>query len=215
MEEDALRAQIISVAKQMNKVGINQGKSGNLSARISGGMLITPSSIEYDNLKQEDIVFVNSKGYQCLEIDSPRASSEWKLHSDIFSSRRDVGAVLHCHSIYATALACHSQSIPSFHYMVAIAGGVDIRCARYATFGTEKLSTNALKALEGRDACLLAHHGLVALGKNLVHALNLAVEVEVLAKMYLSACQLGEPPSLDKTEMHKILDKFKTMNYNL
>jgi L-fuculose-phosphate aldolase len=142
-----------------------------------------------------------------------RPSSEWRFHRDILAARPEVGAVLHCHSTYATTLACHHRGIPAFHYMVAVAGGADIRCAPYATFGTQALSDAALAALEGRRACLLGQHGMIALGATPEKALALAVEVEVLARMYVQALTLGAPPVLDEAEMARVLEQFRRMSY--
>ena len=169
----------------MNVLGLNQGTSGNVSVRIPGGLLITPSSLAYELMCPEDLVAIDLHGQPLAEaVVSDRVprrpSSEWRLHADIFATRPDVQAVLHCHSIHATAIACHGRAIPPFHYMTAVAGGDDIRCAAYATFGTEELSRLAVQALQDRLACLLAQHGQVALGAHggLQQALRIAVEVE-------------------------------------
>lgn len=191
----------------MNALGLNQGTAGNLSARVPGGLLITPSGLPYDETKPADIVALDPAG-------KPRGrlapSSEWRIHLDIMRARPEVGAVLHAHSMFATTLACLGRDIPAFHYMIAVAGGVDIRCAPYATFGTEALSRHALRALAGRKACLLANHGLIVVGGDLKDALRLAVEVETLAAMYWRALQLGEPVMLSKAEMARVLKKFES-----
>ncbi len=211
-----LKQQIIDTLNKMNASGINQGSSGNISVRYKDGMLITPSSIAYENLKQSDILY---KDLYSKKIESGShqkniiPSSEWKLHAEILKSRNEINAVLHCHSIYATALACHHRSIPSFHYMTAVAGGANIRCSEYATFGTEDLAINAIKALKNRSACLLANHGQISIGLNIREAFDLAIEVETLSKIYLKSFQLGEPKHLGPSEMKKITMKFKSMEY--
>ena len=203
----ALRADIIATARRMNALGINQGKSGNLSQRIPGGFLVTPTGMDYDRLKPADIVPMDFAGrHQGARL----PSSEWRFHRDILRARPETEAVIHTHAMFATTLACLGRGIPSFHYMVAVAGGDDIRCAPYATFGTEELSRCALAALEGRKACLLANHGMIAVGPSLKAALALAVEVEALAAMYWRALQVGEPRLLDRAEMVRVLEKFKT-----
>lgn len=202
----ALRAEIIESCKAMNRLGINQGTSGNISARVPEGFLITPSGVPYDDLTPEMIVAMDLEGGYVGEL---RPSSEWRMHFDIYRTRPDAGAVVHTHAVNATALSCLKRGIPAFHYMVASAGGPDIRCARYATFGTAQLSRNMLKALDGRDACLLANHGVICLAPKLARALWLAGEVETLARQYIAACQLGEPTILSKAEMQVVIDRFK------
>ena len=201
----ALRLAVIRTACDMNALGINRGKSGNVSARIDGGFLVTPSALPYEQTAPDDIVAVDRDG----EARGRRApSSEWRFHRDIYAARPEVMAIVHTHSPFATTLACLDRGIPAFHYMIAVAGGSDIRCAPYATFGTQELSDHALRALEGRNACLLAHHGLIAVGTSLEQALALAVEVEALAEMYWRALQVGEPRSLDEREMREVLERF-------
>ncbi len=212
-EEEELREEIVLVARQMNSIGLNQGTSGNLSRRINDGLLITPSSLSYEEMQSEDIVAIDLFGNP-LAKNQYKPSSEWRIHADIFANRPEIKAVLHCHSIHATALSCHQKSIPSFHYMTAIAGGNDIRCARYATFGTKELSKLVLLALKDRLACLLAHHGQIAVGENLKGAIKIAVEVETLAHIYLQACQLGEPPLLSPKVMEAVHNQFNKMNYH-
>jgi L-fuculose-phosphate aldolase len=204
------RQEIIATALRMNALGINQGSSGNLSCRVAGGFLVTPTSIPYEELAPEDVV---AMGFDGSFEGRHRPSSEWRFHRDILQRRVDIDTVLHVHSVHATALACHGLGIPAFHYMVAVAGGTTIRCAEYATFGTEELSANALEALEGRSACLLANHGVIALGKSLAHALRLAVEVETLARQYLAARVIGEPHILTDAEMARVLEQMRRMSY--
>ncbi|WP_010313034.1 class II aldolase/adducin family protein [Synechococcus sp. CB0205] len=217
MSDLDLREQLVDCARRMQASGINQGTSGNLSVRIAGGMLITPSSLPYEQMQPSDLVALDLKG-EPLFIPADgrpqrRPSSEWRLHADVLASRPEVQAVLHCHSIHATALACHGRDIPPFHYMTAVAGGHDIRCAPYATFGTQELSDGVVQALEGRLACLMAQHGQVALGPTLDKALALAVEVETLARIYLQALALGEPPLLSGEQMEQVRHQFRTLLY--
>jgi len=205
-----LRKEIIATCRGMNASGINQGTSGNVSARWKDGLLITPSGLPYDQMEVEDIVFMHIDGTYEHEL---VPSSEWRFHRDIMAARPDAGAVLHAHSTFATALAVHQRGIPPFHYMVALAGGDDIRCAPYATFGSQELSDAALAALEGRDACLLGHHGMIALGADLDKALALAVEVETLARQYIHALALGEPPRLSSEEIAAVALRMRGLGY--
>jgi L-fuculose-phosphate aldolase len=208
LEHLTLRQGIIDTCREMNATGLNQGTSGNVSHRIENGMLITPTSLPYAAMQPEDIVEMSFDAtYEGLH----RPSSEWRFHRDILRERSDANVVLHTHSVYSTTLAIHERGIPCFHYMVAVAGGVDIRCAPYACFGTQALSDHALKALEGRNACLLAHHGLIVLAENFARALWLATEVEVLAKMYVHALAIGEPPLLSTAEMTQVIEQIRRM----
>ncbi|HLL05297.1 MAG TPA: class II aldolase/adducin family protein [Myxococcaceae bacterium] len=207
LEHLSRREELIATGRRMNASGLNQGTSGNLSARVEGGFLVTPTGMEYEGLRPEDLVLMRFDGSH----EGPRRpSSEWRFHRDILAARPEVNAVLHAHSMFSTTLACLRRPIPAFHYMVAMAGGTSIRCAPYATFGTEELSGHAVAALEGRKACLLANHGLITVGVDLAAAFKLAVEVETLAAMYLRALQVGEPVLLDEAEMAVVLEKFKT-----
>ncbi len=205
MSELGLRQQIIATALRMNELRINRGRSGNVSARTADGFLVTPSGLPYEETTPEDIAAVTLTGH----ASGPRQpSSEWRFHRDIYAARGDVGAIVHTHSTFATTLACLRRGIPAFHYMVAVAGGKDIRCADYATFGTQALSDRALAALEGRNACLLANHGMIAVGDTLAGALALAVEVEALAEQYWRTLQTGTPSLLSDAEMDVVLQKF-------
>ena len=212
LDDQALRQQLVAVARRMNGTGLNQGTSGNLSVRIEEGILVTPSSLPYEQMEVGDLVALDLSG-QPLKEKQRRPSSEWRLHADVLSCRPEAMAVLHCHPIHATALACHDRGIPAFHYMVAVAGGDEIRCAPYATFGTKELSDNVVNALAQRNACLLARHGMVTLGKDLESALRVAVEVETLARMYLQALQLGEPPLLSTQQMQAVHAQFRGLHY--
>ena len=213
-DEVALREAIVATARGMNALGINRGKSGNVSARLRNadidGYLITPTGVPYDATSADDLVAMRLDGGEETARGPLRPSSEWRFHRDLYATRTDVGAVVHTHSPFATTLACLDRGIPPFHYMVATAGGKDIRCAHYATFGTQELSDHALAALDGRRACLLSHHGLIAVGATLEDALALAVETETLAEMYWRALQIGEPTLLPDAEMARVLDKFHT-----
>ena len=213
LDEDSndLRRAVIDTARAMNDAGINVNKAGNVSVRCTrgrhDGVLITPTGLGYETLRPDDLVFLR------LADGAPTgrraASSEWRFHLDILRARPQFAAIVHTHSPSATALACHGRAIPPFHYMVAAAGGTDIRCAPYATFGTQALSDHALAALAGRKACLLAHHGVIACEASLPQALALAIEVEHLARVYLAALALGEPPRLPDDEMARVLAKFE------
>ena len=206
-----LRQALLATARRMNREGINQGTSGNLSVRARPGFLITPSGLAYDRCRAADMVPMTFDGGW---TGTKRPSSEWRIHRDVMADRPEVGGVLHAHSTHATALACLGKGIPAFHYMVAVANGPDIRCAPYATFGTEALSRHVLKALAGRKACLMANHGMLVLGADLDDALARAIEVEKLAEMYLKALQGGRPKILGAAEMRVVLDKFKDYGRN-
>lgn len=210
MTQQQLRKQIIATALAMNSPGINRGTSGNVSARWESGFLITPSGLPYEDTKPSDIVFVDSAG---KARGKHLPSSEWRFHHDIYRSRSDVRAVVHTHSSFATTLACLGKNVPAFHYMIAVAGGDSIRCAPYATFGTQQLSTNALNALKDRKACLLANHGMITIGPNLDKALALTVEVEALCEQYWRALQIGKPAILSAKEMRTVLKKFATYGH--
>ncbi|KAK46652.1 fuculose phosphate aldolase [Caballeronia jiangsuensis] len=210
-DESALRRAIVATSLEMERLGINQGTSGNVSARYREGLLITPSGVSARELDEKQIVWLPldiADDAELLRMERP--SSEWRIHRDILRARDDINAVVHTHSIAATALAIHGRDIPALHYMVAAAGGKSIRCAPYAIFGSQQLSDHALAALDDRRACLLAHHGVIALGADLARAVWLAHEVEVLAKQYLLALQIGAPPLLSDEQMDEVLEKFKT-----
>lgn len=205
--EASLRADIIDTARRMNALGINQGQSGNVSARYGAGFLVTPSGTPYDALGPDDIVQVALDG---TATGSRPPSSEWRFHRDIYASRPEAGAIVHTHSAYATTLACRGRGIPAIHYEVAFAGGNDIRCAPYRSFGTQELADVALRALAGRKACLLAHHGVIVFDDDLRLALSLADKVEAMARLYWQALQVGEPPVLDDAEMARMAERFRT-----
>lgn len=191
----------------MNRLGINQGRSGNVSVRVPEGFLVTGSGIAYETMEPRHVVAMDLDGGYHGAVPP---SSEWRMHLDLMRTRPDVQAVVHTHSPCATALSCLRLAIPAFHYMVAVAGGPDIRCADYATFGTEALSRAMLAAIEGRSACLLANHGVVAIGSSLADALARALEVETLAKQYWIARTLGAPVLLPDEEMAVVLARFRS-----
>ena len=210
MSETEARREVIARAREMAGMGLAGGTSGNLSRRWGEGFLITPSGIAYGDLTAGDIVAMSLDG----AAHGRRApSSEWRIHRDIFRARPEIGAIVHTHSLYATTLAIASRDIPALHYMIAAAGGPTIRCAPYATYGSQALSDHALAALDGRMACLLAHHGALALGPDLTRALWLAGEVETLAHHYYNALALtpvlGEPAVLPDGEIARVVEKFK------
>lgn len=204
---DALRQNLIDIAIAMNRSGINQGTSGNLSVRCETGMLVTPSGMAYSALEPDDIVFVDQSG---KPTGRRLPSSEWRIHHAVYAARPDAGAILHAHPTFCTALACMQKPIPAFHYMVAVAGGKDIPCSPYATFGSQELSEQVLETLQGRRACLMANHGLICFSADLDGALALAIEVEQLAHTYLQCLAVGEPEILDGAEMDRVLIKFRT-----
>lgn len=206
-EDAGLRAAVIAAALKMSALGINQGQSGNVSMRCGDGFLVTPSGLPYDSLTPADIVHVALDG---TASGARPPSSEWRFHRDIYAHRPEAGAIVHTHSTFATTLACLGHSIPAIHYEVAFAGGHDIRCAPYRSFGTQELADVALKALEGRKACLLAHHGVIAFDDSLPLALSLADKVESMARLYWQALQVGEPALLDDAEMARMVSRFRT-----
>lgn len=197
---------VVTVAKTMDEAGLAPGKSGNVSCREGDGFLITPSGIPYHELVPADIARLDAAGK--VRAASRRPSSEWRMHAAIYSRRPEVQAIVHTHSPNATALACAHRSIPAFHYMIALAGG-EVRCAPYATFGSEELAAHAVAGLEGRRATLLANHGVVAVGTSLRAALGVAIEVENLARQYLALLAAGlEPVILDAAEMARVIERF-------
>ncbi|WP_038054675.1 L-fuculose-phosphate aldolase [Thioalkalivibrio sp. ALJ1] len=205
-EETRLREAIIHTGLETNRRGLNQGTSGNISARLGAGMLITPSGVRYEDLEPDDLVYVDANGRW---LDGRKPSSEWHFHRAILQARPELHAVVHVHSVYASVVAIQGRDIPALHYMVAAAGGNSIRCAPYATFGTENLSQQAVTALEGRTACLLANHGMIAAGPSLERALWLTEEVELLAQQYVLSLQIGGPQLLDDAEMERVMEKFR------
>lgn len=206
--QNSLAAAVLDTARAMNSAGINRGTAGNVSARDPqqpASFLITPSGMNYAEIGAADIVTMAIDGtWQGVR----QPSSEWRFHRDIYAAKSEVGAVLHAHSPFATSLACMGCAIPPFHYMIARFGGKDVRCAAYATFGTQELSDEALAALQDRSACLLAHHGMVVCGRDLRQALALAIELESLCEQYWRVLQIGTPKLLSDDEMKRVLGKF-------
>lgn len=200
-DELATRQAIIDACRRMNALGINQGTSGNISVRFGDGLLLTPTSVPYDAMTPDQIVFMAMDGSHAAE---QKPSSEWRFHLDILKARADVNAVVHAHPTYCTILAIMGMDIPPVHYMIAAAGGDSIRCAPYATFGTAELSKHAVRALVDRLACLLDHHGMIAVGNTLDKAMWLAVEVETLARQYHGCLQIGKPPLLSSAEIERV-----------
>ena len=199
--------QVIKYAKMLNVKNLSALRSGNISVRYKNGFLITPSGVKYSQLETEDVVFVSLDG----KFDSlkQRPSSEWRIHKDIYINKKEANAVVHAHSTHATAVSAHGKSIPAFHYMVALAGGDDIKCAEYATFGTEELSKNILEALDKRKACLMSNHGQVVFDTNLEKAFELAEEIENICYQYINTLKIGIPKILSNNEMKKVLEKVK------
>lgn len=210
MDEATLRQEIVEQARAMNALGINQGTSGNISARCGERMLITPSATPYETMQPEQIAAMRFKGKRGAWVGKLKPSTEWRFHFDILRGRPDAGAVVHSHATYCTTLAILRKPIPAVHYMIAAFGGTDVRCAPYATFGTAELAKHALKALEGRNACLLANHGMIVVGATLAKAMWLAVELETIAKQYCLALQLGEPVILSDAEIAETAKSFST-----
>ena len=203
------RKAIIAACKSMNELGINQGTSGNISVRVGGYMVITPTALPYEKMKPADLCRMPIAG-EYGRFEGPlKPSTEWRFHLDIMRARPEVGSVVHCHSNYATALAICHKPIPAIHYMIAAAGGPTIKVAEYATYGTKELSDNALKALEGRTCCLLGNHGQIATGPTLDRALWLAVELETLAKQYVLTQMIGGARILPDDEIATVVEKFR------
>jgi L-fuculose-phosphate aldolase len=201
------RLDVIKYAKMLNSKKLSALRSGNISVRYKEGFLITPSGTQYSSLKRKDIVFVSLKGV--FEKKRGIPSSEWRFHQDIYLKKKKAKAIVHAHSTFATAISAHGKSIPAFHYMVAMAGGNDIKCAEYSTYGTRQLSKNILKALKNRSACLIGNHGQIAFSENLSKAFELAEEVENLSHQYITTLKIGRPKILSFKEMKKVLKKAK------
>jgi L-fuculose-phosphate aldolase len=210
IDEAVLRRAIVDACRQMNAIGINQGTSGNISARLGDALLVTPSGVPYDELRPEDLPVMTLTGEHGAWAGPLRPSSEWRFHVDIMKARPEVGAIVHTHSLYATTLAIARKEIPACHYMIAAAGGPTIRCATYATFGTAELSAAALVALEGRTCCLLANHGMIATGPDLKKAMWLAVELETIAKQYYLSLCIGGPVILSDAEIATVQERFRS-----
>ncbi|MDC0344038.1 class II aldolase/adducin family protein [Pelagibacteraceae bacterium] len=206
-----IKAEVIKFSKKLNITNLSALRSGNISVRTKekgvDGFYITPSGMKYSSLKNKDIVFVSLKGIYNKKKSKP--SSEWRFHQDIYVNKKEANAIVHAHSTCATAVSSHQKNIPAFHYMVAVAGGEDLKCSKYATFGTKQLSRNIIKALKNRTACLIANHGQVALEESLDKAFELAQEVENICQQYINALRIGIPKTLSKKEMKIVSGKFK------
>jgi L-fuculose-phosphate aldolase len=206
-----LKAEVIRYSKKLNSTNLSALRSGNISIRTKekgvDGFYITPSGMKYSALKNKDIVFVSLKGIFDKKKNKP--SSEWRFHQDIYVNKKEAKAIVHAHSSCATAVSSHQKNIPAFHYMVAVAGGEDLKCTKYATFGTKQLSRNIIIALKNRSACLIANHGQVAFGDSLERAFELAQEIENICHQFINALRIGIPKILSKKEMKIVLGKFK------
>ena len=202
-----LRLELIETCRGMNRLGINKGTSGNVSVRHGNGLLVSPTGIGYDAMRPEDVVQLDWDGQFEGDV---LPTSEWRFHRDILAARPDLNAVVHTHSVHATAVAIMGRGIPAIHYMIAAAGGPDIRCAPYATFGTQELADAVLAAMADRRACLLAHHGVIAGHVSMARALSLAGTVEELAQQYLLCLPHGEPPVLAPDEIARVVEKFRS-----
>jgi L-fuculose-phosphate aldolase len=200
------RADVLATARAMNANGLNRGTAGNVSVRHEDGFFVTPTGMDYEESVPEDIAFVGLDG---RAEGRRKPSSEWRFHRDIYAARSEAGAIIHTHAPFATALACRGEAIPPFHYMIARFGGTDIRCAAYATFGTQELSDGMLRALEGRCACLMDHHGMLVFGQDLKQTLALAVEFEALCEQYWRVLALGPARVLPEEEMLRVIEKFR------
>ena len=215
------KQEVIEYAKKLNTENLSPLRSGNISIRGVNeeidGFFITPSGVKYDDLTTDSIVFLELNENNNIKKISDKVinpSSEWRFHQDIYIEKRDAHAIVHAHSANAAAVSAHGKNIPAFHYMVALAGGNNIKCAEYATFGTKELSQNIIKALDGRKACLMSNHGQVAFGKSLSEAFELAEEIENICHQYINTIKLGNPKILSDKEMKKILDKTKNYKKN-
>jgi len=202
------RRELLEVARRMSSAGLSHGTSGNLSVRVERGLLITPTGTPYDEMSTEDMVELMFDGHMPHGQRLP--SSEWRLHRDIYQRRADANAIIHTHSRFCTTLACLRQSIPAVHYMISVTGSSTVRCAPYATFGSEELSQATVETLGTDNACLMANHGMVAVGASLDAALKVASNVELLAELYLRALQVGQPHVLDDAEMARVIERFRT-----
>ena len=209
-DKKELTSLLASSALKLQEMGLNHGATGNCSCRDDDTFLITPSGVDTENLSADKMVRMDFSGNIVESKFNLKPSSEWRFHQDIMSNREEVGAVVHTHSIYASSVSLFNKEIPPFHYMIAVAGGDSVRCAPYAMFGTQELSDNIIGALDDRKACLIANHGLVAIGENLREALQIAEEIEHLCHLYIEAKKLGEPNLLNEEQMSEVIKRFKT-----
>jgi L-fuculose-phosphate aldolase len=210
MSKKKKSASLIDTAIQLQNMGLNHGATGNCSCRDGDTYLITPSGVDTINLSEDKVIRMDFEGNIIDSISNLKPSSEWRFHQDIMSQRKEVGAVVHTHSVYASTLSLFGDELPPFHYMIAVAGGASVRCAPYAMFGTQELSDNIINALVDRKACLIGNHGLIAVGDNLMEAFHIAEEVEHLCHLYIEAKKLGEPNLLSKKQMSDVIERFQT-----
>ena len=210
MSKQTKAANLVETALHLEQIRLNHGATGNCSCRDGNTYLITPSGIDTQNLSEDKVVRMDFTGNIVDSITNLKPSSEWRFHQDIMLQRKEVGAVVHTHSIYASTVSLFGNTLPPFHYMIAVAGGDSVRCAPYAMFGTQELSDNIIGALIDRKACLIANHGLVAIGDNLKEALQIAEEIEHLCQLYIEARKLGEPNLLSKKQMSEVIERFQT-----
>jgi L-fuculose-phosphate aldolase len=205
MNEQKLQTALLHTSRRMVELGLNRGTAGNASVRCGEHIIITPSALPVAEMSEQDMVLISLDG---KVLHGGKPSSEWRFHCDILNSRPEIGAVLHMHSTYATTIACLGKNVPAVHYHITIAGGDNIRCTPYTIFGEQNLSDLALETLQGRKACLLGNHGMIALGNNLNDALSVAQEVEFLCEIYWRTLQAGEPHILTTQQMHEVKAKF-------
>ncbi|MBV8703329.1 MAG: class II aldolase/adducin family protein [Acetobacteraceae bacterium] len=210
MSELESHRSIVEACRAMNALGINQGTSGNISLRHGTDMLISPSATPYEEMRPEDVAAMPIAGEHGAWRGPLKPSTEWRFHVGIMRARPEIGAVVHGHPPFCTALAVTRRGIPACHYMVAAFGGADVRCAPYATFGTEELARHALRALEGRSACLLANHGMIVCGPTLKRAMWLAVELETIARQYYHSLLIGGPVLLSEEDVAAAAAKLGT-----
>jgi len=207
-----MQSQLLKITQKLAELGLNKGTAGNCSVRFKDGFLVTPSGMNVEDMTPQSMVQMQFDGsFEPNKI----PSSEWRFHRDILQNRPEINAVIHTHSQFATTMACLHKSIPPFHYMIAVTGADTIRCAPYALFGTQVLSDHALAALYHSKACLLANHGMIALGRDLDEALAVTVEVENLCEQYWRILQITQgqinpnPPLLTEQEMREVFQQFK------
>tara|TARA_B100001059_G_scaffold224968_1_gene251652 strand:- start:4 stop:651 length:648 start_codon:yes stop_codon:yes gene_type:complete len=204
------RENLLNITNKLLAAGLNHGASGNCSCRDREGFLITPTGVDSSKLTTDMMVRMNLSDNLSEPKKKYQPSSEWQFHQAILEKYPEINAVVHTHSIFASSLSVLGQDIPAFHYMIAVAGGDSVRCAPYAMFGTKELSDNILEAIQDRKACLLSNHGLVAIGKDLSEAFNIAEEVEHLSRLFVEAKKIGEPLLLSKKEMAEVLNRFNS-----
>jgi len=209
-QEKKLASILTETTLKLHEMGLNHGATGNCSCRDEETFLITPSGVEIEDLSAEKMVRMDFKGNVIDSKLNLNPSSEWRFHQDIFSHRKEISAVIHTHSIYASTVSLFNKELPPFHYMIAVAGGDSVRCAPYAMFGTQKLSDNIINALAGRKACLIANHGLVTIGESLEEALQISEEIEHLCHLYIEAKKIGDPNLLTQKEMTEVIERFQT-----